>query len=30
MIYEIRLSDQVKLDLVRLAKSEPKVFAKAN
>ena len=29
MIYEIRLSDQVKLDLVRLAKSEPKVFAKA-
>ena len=23
MIYEIRLSDQVKLDLVRLAKSEP-------
>ena len=24
MIYEIRLSDQVKLDLVRLAKSEPK------
>ena len=30
MIYEIRLSDQVKLDLVRLAKSEPKVFDKAN
>jgi len=30
MIYEIKLSDQVKLDLVRLAKSEPKVFAKAN
>ena len=30
MIYKIKLSDQVKLDLVRLAKSEPKVFAKAN
>ena len=30
MIYEIRLSNQVKLDLVRLAKSEPKVFAKAS
>ena len=30
MIYEIKLSDQVKLDLVRLAKSEPKAFAKAN
>ena len=30
MIYEVRLSDQVKLDLVRLAKSEPKAFAKAN
>lgn len=30
MIYEVRLSDQVKLDLVQLAKNEPKVFAKAN
>ena len=30
MIYEIRLSDQVKLDLVQLAKSEPKVFAKVS
>ena len=30
MIYKIKLSDQVKLDLVRLAKSEPKVFDKAN
>jgi toxin YoeB len=30
MIYEVRLSQQVKLDLVRLAKSEPKAFAKAN
>ena len=27
MIYEIRLSDQVKLDLVRLAKSEPIAIA---
>ena len=30
MIYEVRQSDQVKLDLVQLAKNEPKVFAKAN
>ena len=30
MIYEVRLSQQVKLDLVRLAKSEPKAFAKVN
>ena len=30
MIYEIRLSDRVKEDLARLAKSEPKAFAKAN
>lgn len=29
MTYEVRLSDQVKLDLVRLAKNEPKVYAKA-
>ena len=29
MIYEVRLSDRVKLDLVRLAKSEPKAYAKA-
>ena len=29
MIYEVKLSDQVKIDLVRLAKSEPKAFAKA-
>ena len=29
MIYEIKLSDKVKEDLVRLAKSEPKAFAKA-
>ncbi len=30
MIYEIKLSDRVKEDLVRLAKSEPKAFAKAS
>ncbi|MCR5198477.1 MAG: Txe/YoeB family addiction module toxin [Prevotella sp.] len=30
MMYEVRLSDQVKEDFVRLAKSEPKVFVKAN
>ena len=30
MIYEVRLSQQVKVDLVRLAKSEPKAFAKVN
>ena len=30
MRYEIKLSKQVVEDLVRLAKSEPKVFAKAN
>lgn len=30
MTYEVKLSDQVKIDLVRLAKSEPKAFAKAN
>ena len=30
MIYEVRLSDSVKIDLVRLAKSEPKAFAKAS
>ena len=30
MIYEVKLSDQVKIDLVRLAKSEPKAFAKVN
>ena len=30
MIYEVRLTDEAKVDLVRLAKSEPKVFAKAN
>lgn len=30
MIFEIKLSDQVKIDLVRLAKSEPKAFAKVN
>ena len=29
MKYEIRLTNQVKEDLVRLAKSEPKAFAKA-
>lgn len=29
MIYSIRLSDRVKDDLARLAKSEPKAFAKA-
>lgn len=29
MIYEVRLSERVKLDLVRLAKSEPKAYAKA-
>jgi len=28
MIYSIRLSDRVKDDLARLAKSEPKAFAK--
>ena len=30
MIFEIRLTDQLKEDLVRLAKSEPKAFVKAN
>ena len=30
MTYKIKLSDQVKTDLVRLAKNEPKAFAKAN
>ena len=30
MTYKVKLSDQVILDLVRLAKSEPKAFAKAN
>ncbi|MBO4812285.1 MAG: Txe/YoeB family addiction module toxin [Prevotella sp.] len=30
MIYKVKLSNQVKIDLVRLAKSEPKAFAKAN
>ena len=30
MLYEVRLTDQVKIDLVQLAKSEPKAFAKAN
>ena len=30
MTFEVRLSDQVKIDLIRLAKSEPKVFAKAS
>ena len=30
MTYEVKLSDQVKIDLVRLAKSEPKAFAKAS
>ena len=30
MTYKVKLSDQVKEDLVRLAKSEPKAFAKAN
>lgn len=30
MIFEIKLSDRVKEDLVRLAKSEPKAFAKAS
>jgi len=30
MTYEIKLSDKVKVDLVRLAKSEPKAFAKAS
>ena len=29
MMYEVRLSDEVKIDLARLAKSEPKAFAKA-
>ena len=29
MIYEIKLTDQVKEDLVRLAKSEPKSYSKA-
>lgn len=29
MIYEVKLSDKVKGDLVRLAKSEPKAFVKA-
>jgi toxin YoeB len=29
MIYSIRLSDRVKDDLAKLAKSEPKAFAKA-
>lgn len=30
MTYEVKLSDQVKMDLVKLAKSEPKAFAKAS
>lgn len=30
MIYEVRLSESVKIDLVRLAKSEPKAFAKVS
>ncbi len=30
MIFEIRLTDKVKEDLVRLAKSEPKAFVKAS
>ena len=30
MIYEVRLSESVKIGLVRLAKSEPKAFAKAS
>lgn len=30
MIYEVWLSESVKIDLVRLAKSEPKAFAKAS
>ena len=30
MTYKIKLSDQVKIDLVRLAKNEPKAFAKVN
>ena len=30
MTYKVKLSDQVKIDLVRLAKSEPKAFSKAN
>lgn len=30
MTYEVRLTDRVKIDLVRLAKSEPKAFAKAS
>ena len=30
MTYEIRLSQRVKVDLARLAKNEPKAFAKAN
>ena len=30
MTYEVKLSDQVKMDLVRLAKSEPKAFSKAS
>lgn len=29
MMYEVRLSERVKIDLVHLAKSEPKAFAKA-
>ena len=29
MTYKVKLSNQVKIDLVRLAKSEPKAFAKA-
>lgn len=29
MTYEVRLSHEVKADLARLAKSEPKAFAKA-
>ena len=30
MTYKVKLSNQVKIDLVRLAKSEPKAFAKAS
>lgn len=30
MTYEVRLTDRVKIDLVRLAKCEPKAFAKAS
>lgn len=30
MIYEVRLSLEAQQDLYRLAKSEPKAFAKAN